>query len=292
MNLQEIIDAVRDQFGNYNLPYYHLDREMARYANNAVNEICRDGRVIEDTQTASICQFSTTANSMDYALNSSIIYVKEVKVRTEELLTLDVAPSTAWSAGDTLTGALSSKTCKVVSQVSSLVYKIENRTGAFTLGESISNGTYTADQGASYPVFTESESAYLQKLTKEDIGLFRTYESSEPYGYFLDDTTGYITLTKPDDVYVIDMSVIRYPASQLSATSMSTQTPEINSKYHSAIIDGILWQAYLKRGDETYDAKKSDFHYKLFRNAIANMKKENLRLQGNGATFAPHEGFT
>ncbi|MFA5340232.1 MAG: DUF6682 family protein [Clostridia bacterium] len=291
MTLQEIVDACRDQFGNYQLPYYHLDREMARYANNAVNEICRDGRVLEDSLTASICQFSTTADAMDYALNASIIYVKEAKVRTEEYLTLDVAPATAWSAGDTLTGALSTKTCKVVEKVSTYVYKVENRTGAFTLGEIISNGTYTADQGASYPIFTESESSDLIKYTREQLPLFRTYDSSEPYGYFLDDTTGYITITKPDDVYVIDMSVIRYPASQLSATSMSSQTPEINAKYHSAIIDGILYQMYLKRGDETFDPKKSDLHYKLFRNAISNMKKENLRLQGNGATTAPHEGF-
>jgi hypothetical protein len=291
MLLSEIVDQVRYTANNYEVPYLWRNAELVYFANNAVNEICRDGRVLEDALTASICQFSTTANTMDYALNASIIYVKEAKVRTEELLTLDVAPSTAWSAGDTLTGASSTKTCKVVSQVSTYVYKVENRTGAFTLGEIISNGTYTADQGALYPIFTESESAYLTKLTKDQIGLFRTYESSEPYGYFLDDTTGYITLTKPDDIYVIDMSVIRYPASQLSATSMSTQTPEINSKYHSAIIDGILYQAYLKRGDETYDPKKSDFHYKLFRNAISNMKKENLRLQGNGETFSPREGF-
>jgi len=76
-----------------------------------------------------------------------------------ELLTLDVAPGGAgWAAGDTLTGATSTKTCKIVKVLTTKTYTVKDRTGAFTLGEIISNGSATADQGATYPTFTPAES--------------------------------------------------------------------------------------------------------------------------------------
>ena len=71
-----------------------------------------------------------------------------------ELLTLDVAPGGAgWSAGDTLTGATSHETCIVVQVLTTKTYYVRNRSGAFTLGEVISNGTDAADQGAAHPTF-------------------------------------------------------------------------------------------------------------------------------------------
>lgn len=75
-----------------------------------------------------------------------------------ETLTLDVAPGGAgWAAGDTLTGAASTKTCVVVEVLTTKTYTVKNRTGAFTLGEIISNGTATADQGLLFPTFTSSK---------------------------------------------------------------------------------------------------------------------------------------
>jgi uncharacterized phiE125 gp8 family phage protein len=72
-----------------------------------------------------------------------------------ETMTLDVAPGGAgWAAGDTITGATSTKTCKIVEKLTALTYTVWNRSGAFTLGEILSNGTATADQGAAYPTFT------------------------------------------------------------------------------------------------------------------------------------------
>lgn len=73
---------------------------------------------------------------------------------TSPLLTLDVAPGTAWTAGDTITGATSGATCVVVAYVTTLTYTVRSVSGTFTLGEILSNGTYTADQGTSYPTIT------------------------------------------------------------------------------------------------------------------------------------------
>lgn len=70
-----------------------------------------------------------------------------------ELLTLDVAPGGAgWAAGETITGNTSGKTSIIVEVLTTTTYRIKNRDGAYTLGEVLTNGTATADQGAANPV--------------------------------------------------------------------------------------------------------------------------------------------
>lgn len=74
-----------------------------------------------------------------------------------ELMTLDVAPGGAgWAAGDTITGQSSSQTCVVVQVLTTKTYYVRNRSGAFTLGEILTNGTATADQGAANPTFSSA----------------------------------------------------------------------------------------------------------------------------------------
>jgi len=80
-----------------------------------------------------------------------------------EVLTLDVAPATAWAVGATITGASSGKTCIIVAALTSLTYQISTRSGAFTLGEVLSDGTYTADQGAAHP--TVATMGYTGSMT-------------------------------------------------------------------------------------------------------------------------------
>ena len=74
---------------------------------------------------------------------------------TYELMTLDVAPGGAgWAVGDTLTGSVSTKACTLVTIITAKTYIVKNRTGDFTLGEIVSNGTTAADQGAANPTFS------------------------------------------------------------------------------------------------------------------------------------------
>lgn len=88
-----------------------------------------------------------------------------------ELLTLDVAPGgLGWAAGDTLTGQTSTKTCVIVTVLTTLTYIVKSRSGAFTLGEIISNGTATADQGATKPTFTTTyNNGYMILGTPVDV---------------------------------------------------------------------------------------------------------------------------
>jgi len=74
-----------------------------------------------------------------------------------ELMTLDVAPGGAgWAAGNTITGQTSTETCEIVSVLSTTTYLVKDRSGTFTLGEILTNGTATADQGAAKPTFAPS----------------------------------------------------------------------------------------------------------------------------------------
>ncbi|MFZ2407009.1 MAG: DnaT-like ssDNA-binding protein [Methylobacter sp.] len=83
-----------------------------------------------------------------------------------ELMTLDVAPNGTWAKGDTITGALSAKTCVIVQMLTSLTYYVKSRSGAFTLGEILSNGSATADQGAANPTFAATDAIREQCLRK------------------------------------------------------------------------------------------------------------------------------
>lgn len=80
-------------------------------------------------------------------------------IYTTELLTLDVAPSTAWAVGDTITGATSASTCVIVEVLTTKTFNVKDRSAAFTLGEVLSNGTYTADQGTAYPTVASNSYA-------------------------------------------------------------------------------------------------------------------------------------
>jgi hypothetical protein len=91
-------------------------------------------------------------------------------------MTLDVAPAgAAWTKGDTITGATSGKTCEVVEMITALTYLVKSRSGTFTLGEVLSNGTSSADQGAANPVFAESDLFREECLRKATEYMIQTY---------------------------------------------------------------------------------------------------------------------
>ncbi len=297
MTLEEIVTQSRYRLNNFTTPYYWGDSELVFYANEAVNIICRDGFILEDSSTASVCQIPLVANQLDYSLSALVLYVRSAQIITEEVLTLDVAPSTAWAEDATITGATSNKTCVIVENLTSTTYKVEQRSGTFTLGEILSDGTHAADQGAAYPTFAGY--TYSQPLTKttayemnQYYAGWRSATAGEPTKYLLDYTHGYLTVyPKPDVPYILSLSVYRYPATAFTSTAMSSQTPEIPSQYHSNIIDGICWQAWQKAGDITYDQQRSDQAFRKFRQAIANMKRDNVFFHGNAYTSGLKGGF-
>jgi hypothetical protein len=87
--------------------------------------------------------------------DTAIIGVIVTDFQEREVLTLDVPPGgTGWDIGDIITGVTSGQTAEIVSKTSTTVYGTKYRAGIFTLGEVLTNGTNTADQGAAFPTFT------------------------------------------------------------------------------------------------------------------------------------------
>lgn len=82
--------------------------------------------------------------SADYS-DSYIMY-------SGQLLTLDTAATPAdFAVGATITGASSGTSAKIGAKLTSLTYTIIKPTGSFTDGETLSDGTNSADQGTGYP---------------------------------------------------------------------------------------------------------------------------------------------
>jgi hypothetical protein len=72
----------------------------------------------------------------------------------DELMTLDVAATAAnFAIGATVHGNTSGKSVVIVKMLTTLTYIVRSRTGAFTLGEVLHDGTNSADQGAANPTF-------------------------------------------------------------------------------------------------------------------------------------------
>lgn len=90
-----------------------------------------------------------------------------------ELITLDVAPATTWAVGDLITGQTSTKTCIIVTVLTTKTYIVKSRSGAFTLGEIVGvTGTAAklADQGAANPTFSSTYlSGYMVIGTPIDV---------------------------------------------------------------------------------------------------------------------------
>jgi len=109
---------------------------------------------VNDVVTA-IDAYSTN----EFSGKGMTIHINDGVVRTKvqpdaELLTLDVAPASTWADGATITGATSEETCVIVAYLTTTTYIVKDRSGTFTLGEVLSDGTTQADQGAAHPTFT------------------------------------------------------------------------------------------------------------------------------------------
>jgi uncharacterized phiE125 gp8 family phage protein len=186
-----------------------------------------------------------------------------------ETMTLDVAPGGAgWAAGDTITGNLSGKTCQIVEVLTTKTYIVWNRSGTYTLGEILSNGTATADQGAAYPTFlgTYTDVLGLSAVVTLDSGINLTggtvdakiQECDTATGTYTDWTGGAFTqVTTANDNAVQELSYtgskqyIRVVAKVLvAACSFSIQV----QKYSSDTTEDTLLTALITSARQYVEA--------------------------------------
>ncbi len=140
----------------------------------------RDYATLEAANTAAYNSGKQLLVAQNHTLTANTVLTAATKIikggsfSSNELLTLDVAPTPAdFAAGATITGATSTRTCVIISKLTSTTYRVKNRTGAFTLGEVLSDGTNSADQGAANPTFTD---AYTLAFNgPSEIGLYQVF---------------------------------------------------------------------------------------------------------------------
>jgi hypothetical protein len=314
MTLQEIIDLSRRRLGDYELPYDWTDQELVDYANYAIGQISRNAYMFEDAYTPAICNITTIEDQIDYALSTDIVEIRNIRVTGE----VSAITQTGTGLNDlTICGSYvhdvtdTSYIIEVTTATTTDIFKWTDDAGVtYTTGVSmtadwqeLSHGIFikfaakTAHTLADKFAFTVSyNSNQLMVLTDvkemyDTIPSWRMSTSDIPTKYLLDYRQGYISFyTPPDAVYLLNMNVLRYPATDMSATSMSAQTPEIPAIWHMILIDGILYQAYNKTGIETYNERKADRHYGMFRAGINDINRNKILNVSNKQGMTAHNG--
>jgi hypothetical protein len=315
MTLQEIIDITRRKIGDYELPYDWTDQELVDYCNYAIGQIARNAYIFEDAYTPAICNLTTSANTTDYLLSTDIVELRNIRVVGElsaivqtgtGLSDISVCGNYLHSDADTTfkieidTDATPDKFKWSDDNGTTWTASTVSITGAW---QALSHGMFvkfTATDGhtlADSWAFTISDNS-MELMCLTDIHqMYDTYPSwrqsttDTPTEYLLDYRQGYISFyPTPDASYLLNMNVLRYPSTSMSATSMSTQTPEIPAVYHMILIDGIIYQAYNKTGIETYNERKADRHYQMFRMGINDINRNKIINVSNKAPLSAHDG--
>jgi hypothetical protein len=317
MTLQEIIDLVRRRLGDYELPYDWYDQELVDYCNYAIGQISRNAYMFEDAYAPAICNLTTTADQLDYQLSTSIVELKNIRVTGEVsditqvgtgLNDLTICGSYSHDATDT------SYKIEVTTATTIDIFKWSDDGGTTWDATGVSmtadwqelshgifikfaakTGHTLADTFAFTVEYNSCEPMILTNIKEmyDTIPSWRMSTSDIPTKYLLDYRQGYITFyTPPDASYLLNMNVLRYPSTAMTTTSMSAQTPEIPSNFHMILLDGIMYQAYNKTGIETYNERKADRHYQMFRMGMSDLKWNKIINTSNKQGMTAHDGTT
>ena len=315
MTLQQIVDLVRRRQGNYEPPYVQVDAELVDYANEAVNHIARETFVIEDASTPAVCYLTLSADTIDYSFDQRILEIKSASIsgyigditQTGSGLS-DLSVCGDYTHDDTNTSFV--VYCDAEGTTDTFKWSNDGGSTWEATGVSMTGDWQELDHGmwvkftattghtagdywswTTYPV----NSGLLSRLTTKELyegsPAWRKSTSGEPTMFSTDYTHNYISFYVPPQYsYLVNMRVTRYPLSQLSSTSMSSQTPEIPTNYHYAIVEGILAQAYLRKGAETFDDRKAAIHQAIFDKEVQKIKRYNINLQGCSRNLRPSDG--
>lgn len=82
--LQQIIDDFRELFDDKGSPPLWTDAVLQGYANEAQVEAARRARLIEDRDTAAICQIAVSTGTSVYAVDHRVIRLKRVKLASQD----------------------------------------------------------------------------------------------------------------------------------------------------------------------------------------------------------------
>lgn len=316
MTLQELIDLTRHQLRDYEDQSAWLDSELVAYCNNAINTIARHSMPFEDALDPSTCFLTLAPDTIDYALSNNIVaiistsisgYVGTITQSGVGLSDISVCGNYTHDDTDTafkiqIDGTGATNTFKW-SDDGGATWDAStvSMTGSWQL---LSHGIYikfaaiTGHTNANYWTFTTYYvngpilTRYTTQELYENYSNWRKGTSGEPTHLTTDYSHGYISFyVPPQYAYLVNMRVKRYPLSQLTTTLMSAQTPEIPAAiFHHRLIDGIMAEAYLKSGADTYDKDKAAIHRGLFLSSISEILRTESNIQSYRRSGIPHNG--
>lgn len=142
-------------------------------------ETCEVVNKISDTQYEVINSSGLFYNAEEIGVtgdSDKLVKQKNSFPQLNLILTIDTAPLTAWSIGDTIEGRTSGATSQIVRKISNLEYEISNLIGTYNDGEKI-GAIKMATQGAGYPDLTKVPLDGIYKRFPVTNGIYRVNPS-------------------------------------------------------------------------------------------------------------------
>lgn len=126
---------------------------------------------------------------------------------------------------------------------------------------------------------------------------WRTNDSADPFLYVLDKRMGYITVYPAPDTdatKTLWLTVSRYPLTALSISEPAQQSeldasPEIPTRYHDKLINGILYHCYEKRDEDTYNPQLSASYMAKMLDDIEGIKRDEILYRETSRVIAPSD---
>lgn len=95
----------------------------------------------------------------------------------------------------------------------------------------------------------------------------------------------------PDANDTLYLTVWRLPLADLDYTTDVNNSPEIHTKYHQYLDNGVYWQAYGKQDADTYDPEKAVYHLGLFDDDKESIKRADIKYRYRDEIVSPAKGF-
>lgn len=83
MIVSEILDIVRLELGDTELPYLWGDSELIEFTTDGENEACRRSRLLIDSNNAQICRVNVIASNPLLTLDARVLFIRRARLELE-----------------------------------------------------------------------------------------------------------------------------------------------------------------------------------------------------------------
>ena len=305
MNLQEIINLTRKRLGDdrgIDSKRLWQDWEIVAYANDAEREIARELELLKDSDTIGYLSLSGTTGQIDSVSVSTVVI-------TSAAVVYATSPTvTAANLADNINAHTSTPNYRAVPRGTLVIIKAVPQTGypigGYSLAVTASAGMtaittnlpglcrHVVSIGQRFLTLDEKviritrfkpsgQTRPLPDFTKDDMDAsypgWEENENGTIKCFIPDYYKNEIVIYPPSKtIELIDQDVIRLPLVDLSEANLSA-LPEIGTRHHETMVEGIMRVAYRKNDVETLDLARSQTHEVEFNRRNEDWKRQALR---------------